>query len=477
MLLTRFSDFQPNFQTINQIRCFFEPRNIAVVGASTQYGKIGNIIVSNLFNFGFEGGIFPINPKATEILGLPCYPSIKQVDDEIDLSIICVPPKSVPTLIRESGEKGVKAAIIITAGFGELGEEGQKLQQEIISIGKQTNMRILGPNCLGLMRTANKLNASFAGNFPNKGPIGFVSQSGAMLTAILDYSFEEGIGFSNIASTGNKVDVDDADLINYFVNDENTKSVGLYIESIPKGRKFMDSILQSITKIPIVAIKSGRSLAGAEAASSHTGALAGSDKAFDAAFEQIGIQRSYYIEEFFAKLRALAYQPPARGNRIAIITNAGGPGVMAADSLQDEGLTLAHLSKQTIETLDKVLPATWSRRNPIDVIGDAKTDRYYAALSACIKDPNVDGIIVILTAQAMTEPYETALAVVDLMYSTDKPITAAWIGGASTGKIADGEDYLDDHGVPEVQFPHTAVQAMAACYERGRILRRFGEKF
>jgi acetyltransferase len=463
---------------IRQIRYFFEPRNIAVVGASTQSNKIGNIVVSNLLNsgLGFQGGIFPINPKATEILGLQCYPSVKQVDDEIDLSIICIPPKIVPAAIRESGEKGIKAVIIITAGFGELGEEGYKLQQEILSIAKQTNMRILGPNCLGLMRTTNKLNASFASNFPNKGPIGFVSQSGAMLTAILDYSFEEGIGFSNFVSSGNKADIDDADLISYFAEDPETKSVGLYIESIPNGRKFMDSILQSITKIPVVAIKSGRSLAGAEAAVSHTGALVGTDNAFEAAFEQIGIQRAHYIEEFFAKLRALAYQPPAKGNRIAIITNAGGPGVMTADSLQDEGLALAHLSNQTIETLDKALPATWPRRNPIDVIGDAQTDRYYAALSACLKDPNVEGIIVILTAQAMTEPLETAKAVVELAETTDRPITAAWIGGASSGKISEGEDYLDNHGIPEVQFPHSAVEAMAACYERGKILRRFGEK-
>lgn len=475
--MTRFSDFQPNDQMIKQIRYFFEPRNIAVVGASRTSGAVGNVMVSNLLNFGFEEGIFPINPKATEILGLPCYPSVTQVEGEIDLSIICVPPKIVPMVIKESAEKGIKAVIIITAGFGELGEEGKQLQSDIITIAKNYNMRILGPNCLGLMRTANKLNASFAGNFPNKGPIGFVSQSGAMLTAILDYSFEEGIGFSNFVSIGNKADIDDADLISYFVEDPETKSVGLYIESIPNGRKFMDSILQSITKIPIVAIKSGRSLAGAAAVSSHTGALAGSDKAFDAAFEQIGIQRAHYIEEFFAKLRALAYQPPARGNRIAIITNAGGPGVMTADSLQDEGLTLAHLSKQTIETLDKVLPATWPRRNPIDLIGDAQTERYYEALAACIQDSNIDGIVILCTAQAMTEPLETAKAIVELLETTNKPITAAWIGGASSGNIAAGEDYLDDHGIPEVQFPHAAVQAMAACYERGKILRRFAEKF
>jgi acetyltransferase len=226
----------------------------------------------------------------------------------------------------------------------------------------------------------------------------------------------------------------------------------------------------------VVAIKSGRSLAGAEAAASHTGALAGTDKAFDAAFEQIGIQRAHYIEEFFAKLRALAYQPPAQGNRIAIITNAGGPGVMTADSLQDEGLTLAHLSQKTIETLDKVLPATWPRRNPIDLIGDAQADRYYEALSACLKDPNIDGIVILCTAQAMTEPLETAKAIVELVETKNKPITAAWIGGSSSGKISEGEDYLDDHGIPEVQFPHSAVEAMAACYERGKILRRFGEK-
>ncbi|MFX1521567.1 MAG: acetate--CoA ligase family protein [Promethearchaeota archaeon] len=469
----RFSDFQPNELMINQIRYFFEPRNIAVIGASRDVESIGQIVVSNLVS-GFQGGIFPINPKATEILGLQCYPSVKQVTEEIDLSIICVPPKVVPLVIRESGEKSVKASIIITAGFGEMGHEGHQLQEEIIQIAKQFNMRVLGPNCLGTMRTANKLNASFAGSFPNKGPIAFVSQSGAMCTAILDYSFEEGIGFSNFVSIGNKADIDDADLISYFADDPETKSVGIYMESIPNGRKFMDSILQSIKKIPVVAIKSGRSMAGAVAAASHTGALAGSDKAFDTAFTQIGIQRTYSISEFFAKLRALAYQPPARGNRIAIITNAGGPGVMTADEVEIAGLELAHLSKKTIETLDKVLPASWPRRNPIDIIGDAKTDRYYSALSACIEDSNIDGIIIVLSPQAMTEPLETAKAVVELAETTDKPITAAWIGGKA---IREGEDYLDTHRIPEVLFPSLAVQAMAAVVERGNILRRFGEKF
>jgi acetyltransferase len=372
--------------------------------------------------------------------------------------------------------KALKLRLSLQQGSGNLEKREPSFKNDIVSIAKANDMRILGPNCLGLMRTANKLNASFASLMPKKGPIGFVSQSGAMLTAILDYSFEEGIGFSNFVSVGNKADIDDADLISYFAEDPETRSVGLYIESIPNGRKFMDSIQQSIKKIPVVAIKSGRSLAGAKAAASHTGALAGTDKVFDAAFKQIGIQRAYYIEEFFAKLRALAYQPPAPGNRIAIITNAGGPGVMTADSLDDEGLDLAHLSKHTIETLDKVLPATWPRRNPIDLIGDAKTERYYVALSACLKDPNIDGIVILCTAQAMTEPLETAKAVVELAETSSKPITAAWIGGASSGRISEGEDYLDEHGIPEVQFPHSAVEAMAACCERGRILRQLGEK-
>ncbi len=330
----------------------FKPRNVAVIGASREEGKVGNAVLTNLLKGttrqmmsakGFEGNIYPINPKSDEILGLKCYPSITDVPEDVDLAVIIIPSKFVPSVMKELPSKNVKTAIIISAGFSEGGPDGAELEKQVLETAKANNIRIIGPNCLGIMRTHNNLNASFADIMPPKGPISFVSQSGALCTAVIQYSYEEDIGFSNFVSIGNKSDVDDADLLEYFAEDPETKAIALYVESLKDGQKFMKTAKEVIKEKPIVVLKSGRTESGAKAASSHTGSLAGSDVAYEAAFKQSGIYRVYTISELFDIAKALGYQPPAKGNNIAIITNAGGPGVMAADQLYYRNLNLAQL--------------------------------------------------------------------------------------------------------------------------------------
>ncbi|MFQ5887581.1 MAG: acetate--CoA ligase family protein, partial [Candidatus Hydrothermarchaeales archaeon] len=351
--------------TVGNLAYCFEPRNVAVIGASREEGKVGNAIFINLLKGttrrmigaeGFGGKVYPINPKADEISGVKCYPTITDVPEDVDLVVIVIPSRFVPSVMEELPKKNVKAAVIISAGFSEGGPEGAEIEKQVLKIAKANDIRIIGPNCLGVMRIHNNLNASFADIMPPKGPISFVSQSGALCTAVIQYSYEEDIGFSNFVSIGNKSDVDDADLLEYFAEDDKTKAIALYIESLKDGQKFMKVARDVIKEKPIVVLKSGRTESGAKAASSHTGSLAGSDVAYEAAFKQSGIYRVYSISELFDTAKALGYQPPARGDNIAIITNAGGPGVMAADQLYYRNLKLAQLPEGVMAELNEILP-------------------------------------------------------------------------------------------------------------------------
>ncbi|NVM01460.1 MAG: CoA-binding protein [Candidatus Helarchaeota archaeon] len=477
-------------ERVEEIRSFFEPKNgVAVIGASNKEGKVGNAVITNLTKGsvktaglgkralvsgpkGFAGNIYPINNRAKPgdlIGGLPAYKSILDVADPISTAIIVVPSKFVMDVIRDCGKKGVKSLVVITAGFSETGSEDAKaLEKEVVKIAHYNDMRIIGPNCLGIIRCPNNYNASFSDLMPPKGPISFISQSGALCTAVINYSFDERIGFANFVSIGNKADVDDADLLEYFAEDLETKVIALYIESIKNGKKFREVVDKVIEKVPIVVAKSGRTAAGAKAASSHTGSIAGSDIIYDAMFAQYGIYRARSMNELFYCAKACGYQPPAKGDRIGILTNAGGPGVMAADDIFTEGLTIAKLSKKTIDSLNKDLPPAWSHANPVDILGDALADRYELALNLMAEDSNIDAMIVILCPTAMVEPLKTAKIVVDVMKDSAKPVSCAWLGLESRMS----SNYLDEHGIIEVSFPDRCVRAIKALVHRGAFLKK-----
>jgi acetyl coenzyme A synthetase (ADP forming)-like protein len=420
---------------------------------------------------GFDGKIHPINNGSSpgdKIGGLTAYKSILDVEDPIDVAVVVVPSKFVMDVIKDCGKKGVKSLVVITAGFSEHSPEGKAQEKEVIKVARDNGMRIIGPNCLGIIRTHNRMNASFSDLMPPKGPISFISQSGALCTAVINYSFDEKIGFANFVSIGNKADVDDADLMEYFADDPETKAIALYIESIKDGKRFRETVNKVIEKVPIVAIKSGRTSAGAQAASSHTGSIAGSDTVYDALFSQYGIYRTRSMNELFYCAKALGYQPPARGDRVAILTNAGGPGVMAADDCFTEGLTIAKISKKTLDALNADLPPAWSHGNPVDILGDALADRYELGLNLLVEDENVDAIIVILCPTAMVEPLKTAKIVVDVMADGNKPVSCAWLGLESRMS----SNYLDDHGIPEVSFPDRCVKAIKSLVHRGAFLKK-----
>jgi acetyltransferase len=439
----------------------FAPRSIAVIGASASPGKLGNSVLANVIESGFPGGIYPINPKETEILGLPCYPSVLDVPGHVEEVVILIPARFVPAVLEECGQKGVKGAIIITAGFREVGAEGRAAEQELLAIAAQYGMRIVGPNCLGIIDTLAPLNASFAAGMPEKGSIAFMSQSGALCTAILDYSLKERIGFSRFVSLGNKADIDEVTLLEAWGQDPATSVIIAYLEGINDGQAFIQMARKTAKKKPVILVKSGRTASGSRAVSSHTGSLAGSDAAYDAAFLQAGVLRAETVQQLFDYSTAFAYQPMIKGNRIAIVTNAGGPGVMATDACELNGLVLAQLKPETEAILAAALPAAASTHNPVDVLGDAHADRYAAAMKAVAEDPNVDGILVILTPQTSTEIVQTAQAVVDISNKYDKPILGCWIGGRETGP---GSDLMAANHVPKYPFPEHAIGALGAMY-------------
>jgi len=376
----------------------------------------------------------------------------------------------VKKAMEECGRKGIRSVVIITAGFSEVGDAGRETERDILDIAAAHGIRIIGPNCLGVMSTYGSLNASFGDAMPQKGPLSFVSQSGALCTSVINYSFEEHLGFSNFVSIGNKADVDDADLLAYFAEDENTRCIMFYIESLADARKFYETARRVVRKKPVVAFKSGYTEEGAKATSSHTGSIAGADVAYEAAFRQAGVLRARTLSQLFDSARALAYQPVPRGENIVILTNAGGPGVLASDEAYSLGMNLAVLSKDTVSHLNEVCPPTWSHRNPVDIIGDATAERYERSLRALMEAEEVDGIILLLSPSGRTDPLDIAKRIVSVCRDFNKPVTASFVGIVSH----ESENYLDSHGIPEIEYPERAVIAMHALVERMRFLKKEG---
>jgi len=442
----------------------FNPRGVAIVGAARDPAKVGHSVLKNIVEYGYAGGIYPVNPSADEILGVRCFPDIASIPGDVDLAVVAVPRQFVEGVIRDCGARGVGAAVVITAGFKETGEEGHALEDKIIALARSLGVRILGPNCLGMINTGAALNASFAHAMPRKGSIAFFSQSGALCTAILDWSLDRGIGFSKFVSLGNKSDISEIDMMEYLADDPETRVILGYIEGVGEGRKFMEQAWKTVPKTPLIIAKSGGTAAGARAASSHTGTLAGSDRAFDAAFKQTGVLRAESIEDLFNYALAFAYNPIPTGSGLAVVTNAGGPGIIAADACERSTARIADLTPETVARLRERLPSSAGFYNPVDVIGDARADRYAAALDAVLADPNVDGALVILTPQAMTEVEETAKTLIAAKPGCDKPILASFMGGP---RIRQGVAMLNEGGIPVYPYPEDGVKAFEALVRYG----------
>jgi acetyl coenzyme A synthetase (ADP forming)-like protein len=446
---------------MHRIETFFSPSSVAVIGASTNPVKLGYAVVKNLLDGGYSqhGKVYPINPSASEILGFKAYPTVLEVSDPIDLAVIVIPYPHVPEALRTCGQKGIPSAIVISAGFREAGKEGLERELELVDICHEYNLRLIGPNCLGVIDSFTPLNASFAAGTPPSGPMAFMSQSGALGTAVLDIALAGQLGLSKFVSLGNKADVSEIDLLQAWVKDEHSKVILIYSEGMPSGQEFIRVARQVTRQKPVVAIKSGVTQSGSRAVSSHTGSLAGSEQAYQAAFHQAGILRAESMEALFDQALALGYQPPLKGDRIAILTNAGGPGILATDALEKSGLALARFELKTIYALEQYLPDAASAANPVDVLGDARADRYKFALEQLVKDPNVDGIMVLLTPQAMTEIDDTARVTAAVAQLTDIPILGCFMGEA---RIQTGIDILTQNGIPNYPFPERAANAFKA---------------
>ncbi len=444
------------------------PKTVAVIGASRTPGKVGHAILSNLIKGGFRGTILPVNPTTHEMMGLPCYADPGAAGVEVDLSIIVVPPKAVLDAIRRSAAAGVKAVAVITAGFKEVGEDGARLEHEMAALCRDKGLRLLGPNCLGLINTENRMNASFAVQTPKPGRISVISQSGALCTAILDWSMGRGVGLAKLISIGNKADLSEIDLLAALAEDEQTRVIACYLESITAGDEFI-RVAESVASVkPVVILKAGTTAAGGKAASSHTGSLAGADIAYGAAFRRAGVVRADDFESLFDYAMALAMQPLPKGDNVAVITNAGGPGIMAADAIETRGLKVQPLHHEISSSLKEKLPAAASVGNPIDVLGDADPDRYAIALDAALDDTSVDGIVVILTPQAMSKPAETARAVIQRIRGT-KPVLAAFMGGAD---VLPARDEFVAANLPDYPAPERAVAALKAMCDYAAWRRR-----
>lgn len=433
----------------------FRPKSVAVIGASEQPGSVGRTLLWNLITNSFGGTVFPVNIKRPSILGIKAYHTIHEVPEAVDLAVIATPAQTVPNIVRDCVDAGVRGAIIISAGFKERGPEGAALEQEILQTAREGNMRIVGPNCLGVMSPITGLNATFANAMARPGNVGFISQSGALCTAVLDWSFHQNVGFSAFVSIGSMLDVGWGDLIYYLGNDSRTQSIVIYMETIGDARSFMSAAREVALTKPIIVIKPGRTEAAAKAAASHTGSLTGSDEVLESAFRRSGVLRVEGIDDLFNMAEILSKQPRPRGRRLTIITNAGGPGVLATDALISDGGELAPLAPETMEALDELLPAHWSHNNPVDILGDADSERYAGALEIVANDPASDGLLVILTPQAMTDPTQTAERMRPFAKLGGKPILASWMGGAD---IAAGEAILNQANIPTFLYPDTAVR-------------------
>lgn len=450
----------------------FSPKSIAVIGATENAGSVGRTVFQNLGRGGFNGVVYPVNPKRNSVLAVKAYPDIGAVPERVDLAVICTPAKTVPGIIEDCIRAGVPGAVIISAGFKETGPEGVKLEQQILTAARQAGMRIVGPNCLGVMVPQKGLNATFATTIANPGNVGFLSQSGALCTAVLDWSLKEHVGFSAFISIGSMLDVGWGDLIYYLGDDPNTKSIVIYMETIGDARGFLSAAREVALTKPIIVIKPGRTEGAAKAAASHTGSLTGSDDVLDAAFKRCGVLRVNNISDLFYMSEVLGRQPRPKGNRLTMITNAGGPGVLATDALITAGGALAEVSLGTIAELNKILPAAWSHNNPIDVLGDASADVYAQTLEIAGKDPGSDGLLVILTPQAMTDCTGTAEKLKQFGHIAGKPVLASWMGGKD---VAEGEAVLNRAGIPTFPYPDTAARVFSQMWRYADNLRALYE--
>src|ERR1700684_3701942 len=432
------------------------PDSVAVMGATARPGTVGRTVLSNLIESRFRSKVYAVNPNHSEVLGLKAYKSISHVPEQVDLALVVTPALTVAHVIRECADAGVKAAVVISAGFRERGPEGAALEHQIQQQLHRGAMRLIGPNCLGIMNPAIGLNATFAQSNARQGNVAFLSQSGALLTAILGWSIQEQVGFSALVSTGSMMDVGWGDLIDYFGDDPNTQSILIYMESVGDARSFLSAAREVSLSKPIIVIKAGRSEAASRAAASHTGALTGSDEVLDAAFRRCGVLRVHNIADLFYMAETLSKQPLPRGPRLTIVTNAGGPAVLATDALVANGGQLAMLSEESLGSLDQFLPRHWSHNNPIDILGDSDSERYAKALEIASQDPNSDGLLVILAPQGMTDAFAVAERLQPYALASGKPLLASWMGGMS---VAAGEKVLNTASIPTFSFPDTAARA------------------
>ncbi|MES9922585.1 MAG: bifunctional acetate--CoA ligase family protein/GNAT family N-acetyltransferase [Candidatus Thiodiazotropha endolucinida] len=447
----------------------FSPKSIAMFGASDRKNSVGEVVFKNLKSSGFKGDIYPINLKHEKVQGIKAYKSIEAINKPVELAVVATPAKTIPAIVQACGEHGVKTMIILSAGFRESGTAGRRLEDKIVELAKDYGMRFIGPNCLGLIRPDQGINITFGNNNAAPGNLALVSQSGAICTAILDWAEVNDIGFSTVISTGIGADLDFGDYLDFLVSDPMTDSILLYVEGIKDARRFMSGLRAAARIKPVIVLKVGRHAAGAEASMSHTGALVGSDETFSAALSRSGVLRVETISQLFSAAKALSSRYRVYGDRLAIITNGGGPGVMAADRASDLNIELAEFNDQTIDALNKVLPDVWSHGNPVDIIGDAPPERYRAAVDICLNDPGVDGTIVILTPQAMTEPEEVAKALIDLADSHKKPILTSWMGGK---QIETARKLFKDARLPSFRTLENAVDAFSylSSYQKNQRL-------
>lgn len=458
--------------SVEGMRELFEATSIAVVGASQKEGKVGNIIVKNLLGSGYRGSLYPVNPKATEVLGLKCYPDLASIPGGVEMAVVVVPNTLVPQVMEAAGAKGVKVAVIISAGFREAGKEGAELERTVGQIAAKHGIRVLGPNCLGVISTANDMNATFTNDYPRSGTVAITSQSGAICSVVLDWARATRIGFSKFVSVGNKMDIDEADLLTYLKDDEQTTVIGMYIEGMRRGQEFMRVAREASRTKPIIALKAGRTSTGAKAASSHTGALSGSDKVYDAALAQAGVVRVKTLDEMFDLLQVFGTMPVPEGDGLAIVTNAGGLGVMAADAVSDNGLALASFTPETIVKLRTGLPEEANFYNPVDVIGDADAKRYEFAMRTVMDDPNVHMVLAMLAPTDILDITSVARTIASFAGKTRVPVATAFVGGQD---VAEGAHLLMEAGVPNYESPDRAVRALAAMVHYRELRERMTE--
>lgn len=454
----------------NDLKYLFNPASVAVVGVSRDPRKLGSVILSNLIDAKFKGEIYPINPKYDELFGYKVYPSVSAIPEDVDMVCIAIPAPFVKGILEDSAKKNAKSAIIITAGFKETGEEGAKLEKEIIETAKAHGIRLLGPNCLGLMTPAAKLNASFAASNPTEGNIAFLSQSGAFCTAILDMSLEKNVGFSHFISLGNKSDLNENDIVKYWLEDDEVKVMGAYLEEIYDGQNLLNIVEKSETKKPLIIFKPGKTQEAKNAISSHTGSMAGSIQTFQTAIKQAGILEANEINHMFNLMMAFSWSHIPKGPRVAVITNAGGPGIIATDEIIGHGMKMAEITDETKKEIRKYLPPTASVNNPIDVIGDALAERYKAPIDVLAEDDNVDAILVILTPQLVTQIEDTAKLIINSAKLSKKPILSVFLGGKY---VTNGLQRLHDNRIPSFRYINDAIEVLASMYKYGQVLELY----